>query len=61
MKWLELILAAVEIVAKAVAEGASDEEIAERLSAPGTVGAHLLASVDSRKARRKAYAEGGKG
>jgi uncharacterized membrane protein len=61
VKWLELALAALDTVARAVAEGASDEEIAKRLSAPGTIGAHLLASVEARKDRRKAYAEGGKG
>lgn len=60
MNWLKLVLDAVEIVTKAIAEGATDEEIAERLRAPGTVGAALLEGVEGRKARREEYKRGGR-
>lgn len=59
MRWLELLMESVLIVAKMVGEKASDEEIADRLRAPGSVGALLLDGAERRKARRKEYEGGG--
>lgn len=59
MKWLDLLADAIRIVVRAIADGATDDEIAERLSAPGTVGAAIVASAWRRKSKIDAAKKAG--
>lgn len=60
MKWIEWLAEALAIVIQAIRDGATDEEIAARLSAPGSVGEHLLEASRTRKGKLAEYRRGGR-